>query len=381
MMAKKIPILIRWLLTAVLSTLGTSRTDVCTAGCPAISTDGLTLRAHDVKVRRFVCPATNTRSLAFGFDGKYAVAGLMNGTLAMWRVQPRRRLWSIQAHTSTILDLAFDSYSGRLLTASSDKTAAIWEMTVVKNRSADKTDLVPTLVHRLQGHSGWVVSGAFGSGGKTVVTGSNDRTSILWNSTTGALLRVLPEHSAAVVSVSLSPDGQWLVTNAGDNSSKLWDAQVGREIRELDGHKGWTVKSSFLRDSSTLLTVSHDNSARLWNLPRGEVLQVFEGDWSIASAAVSPDGFLLLTGDANGKATFWHAKAGMALRTHVDERSAPVKAITFSANGRSVLLGSIARGKPKQVQDGENVRAQCKERCKDGKSPGDEESKIPVWTV
>ena len=47
-------------------------------------------------------------------------------------------------------------------------------------------------------HSDWVMSLAFGPGGKLLASGSGDHTVKLWSMPDGALLKTLKGHSAAV---------------------------------------------------------------------------------------------------------------------------------------------------------------------------------------
>ncbi|MFM6322971.1 MAG: WD40 repeat domain-containing protein, partial [Microcystis panniformis] len=52
--------------------------------------------------------------------------------------------------------------------------------------------------------------------------GSNDNTIKLWNGSTGQEIRTLKGHEGTVKSVNFSPDGKTLVSGSEDKTIKLW---------------------------------------------------------------------------------------------------------------------------------------------------------------
>ena len=69
-------------------------------------------------------------------------------------------------------------------------------------------------LHILTGHTDSINSVAFSPDGKTVVTGSRDKTACLWNATTGEQLQVLRGHTNCINSVAFSPDGKTVLTGS-----------------------------------------------------------------------------------------------------------------------------------------------------------------------
>ena len=69
------------------------------------------------------------------------------------------------------------------------------------------------------------MSAAFSPDGKRIVTASEDKTARLWDAATGKQIgEPLRGHEGAVMSAAFSPDGKRIVTASADNTARLWDA-------------------------------------------------------------------------------------------------------------------------------------------------------------
>jgi hypothetical protein len=89
----------------------------------------------------------------------------------------------------------------------------------------------------LQGHSSLVLTIAFSVDGK-LVSGSEDCTIRLWDTTTGILIgKPIAAHSGPVTSVAFSADGTRIVSGSDDNTLKLWDiGPTGISTRIIGAH-------------------------------------------------------------------------------------------------------------------------------------------------
>ena len=94
----------------------------------------------------------------------------------------------------------------------------------------------PPPLATLQGHTGEVYSAQFSPDGQRIVTASLDNTARVWEAQTGKLLATLQGHTEEVTSAQFSPDGERIVTASLDNTARIWEAQSGKLLATLHGH-------------------------------------------------------------------------------------------------------------------------------------------------
>ena len=102
----------------------------------------------------------------------------------------------------------------------------------------------------LEGHSGSVASVAFSPDGRSVVSGSYDHMSRLWDAATGAQLQTLGGHSGSVDSVAFFTDGRSVLSGSNDEAVRLWDAATGAPLQRLEIHTREVAQLPSLRTES-----------------------------------------------------------------------------------------------------------------------------------
>ena len=81
---------------------------------------------------------------------------------------------------------------------------------------------------------------------------------------TGRVTGRFEGHRDAVACLSFSPDGKTLATGSYDRTVKLWDVRSGRARATLTGHTNWVFAVAFSDDgSSTGLGGSRQDGAGL----------------------------------------------------------------------------------------------------------------------
>ena len=105
-------------------------------------------------------------------------------------------------------------------------------LNAIKNASATKLLKVPGFHHDeftnpntgplLLGHTGIVKSVSFSRDGTRVLTASLDTTAKIWDANTGNLLKTLSGNGGTVYSASFNPDSTKVVTASDDGKAKIW---------------------------------------------------------------------------------------------------------------------------------------------------------------
>jgi WD40 repeat protein len=74
----------------------------------------------------------------------------------------------------------------------------------------------------LAGHAAEVTVAAFSPDGTRIVTASADNTARIWDAASGRSLMVLRDHTAEVTAAAFSPDGTRIVTASWDKTARIW---------------------------------------------------------------------------------------------------------------------------------------------------------------
>jgi WD40 repeat protein len=243
-----------------------------------------------------------------------------------------RRLSVLWGHKSDVLSVTFSPDGKTLASGSYDKTVILWDVAARKPLGAP-----------LSGRKGPVFSVAFSPDGKTLASGSYDKTVILWDVAARKPLGEPLGHKgplSGVSSVAFSPGGKTLASGNADGSIILWDVATRKPLGEpLAGHKGRVSSVAFSPDGKTLASGSWDDTVILWDVatrkPLGEPL-------AGSTVAFSPDGKILASGRGS-TVILWDVATGKPLGSPLAGHKGPwglgVSSVAFSPDGKTLASG------------------------------------------
>ncbi len=206
-------------------------------------------------------------------------------------------------------------------------------------------------VARLSGHAtGETVQfAAISPDGARVLSGSFDKTAILWDRKTGKVIRKFGPVGGRIISAIFSPDGHRALTAGEDKTIGLWGLDDGKLIREFKGHDEWIFSLAFSPDGRTVYSTSggpdpwqdgKGSAVRVWDTDTGRELRKLEGHKGrVLSVDVSPDGRQVLTG-GDTSVILWNASDGKLVR-RFDGHAGLLSRVGFLPDGKRVVSSSF----------------------------------------
>jgi WD40 repeat protein len=257
-------------------------------------------------------------------DGERLVTASKDHTARIWDIASGRPLATLK-HDAEVTCAVFSPDGTRVATASADRTARVWN-------AATGAAITECLLHQ-----GAVVCVEFSPSGSQLVTASADHTARVWESATGRLL-VTVSHEKGVRHAEFSSDGARFATASEDSTARVWDATNGHPVTK-SLRNGYPVsQATFSRDGTRLVTAAYP-AARVWDAATARLIATLNHVTTVMHVAFSPDGRLVLTASADNTAILWNAATGNQVLPPL-KHGAAVRYACFSRDGRRLATAS-----------------------------------------
>lgn len=266
----------------------------------------------------------------FSPDGSRVVTASLDKTAKIWDAVTGALLADLKGHTDVINFAAFSIDGKKILTVSGSRSRRS-EDTLVRIWDAVNGTFLAGL-----SHSTYVVTAEFSPDGKRIVTAARDKNAYVWDAATYKKLFSLTGHKDIVNSARYSADGKKIITGSSDNTAIIWDANAGRFIIDLKGRSHQQVNNAFFSpDGTKIVTIHRNNFARIWDGVTYAVLNPLIG---VSAAEFSPDNKLLVSTSIVNIGIVWDATTAKALKNLPHDN--PVVAARFSPDGKKIVTAS-----------------------------------------
>ncbi len=275
----------------------------------------------------------------FSQNGQW-LAIASNTTVHLWNTAPLREILVSSDRPDAIQSILFSPDSERFA-ALGESIMEVWEVaSKTKLRSVPRkagdvqfaafspdgrslADLTGNLTNHY-GHS--VRSGQTYYGPQTIV---------VWESTLGRQLAVLPTQSNNITYLAFHPKTNWVVT-ASETGVQMWDTATGHLLRTLDGRRVF----AFSMDGMRMASPDDGNGATVWDAVSGEVRFTLDGQDKneLRAVAFSPDRQRIATASAKGRVRVWSTSSGKSQFDVRSGQSGFPDAIAFSRDGTRIVM-------------------------------------------
>jgi len=315
------------------------------ANSPSAAAEYATLKGHRGAVN----------AVAMSVDGQTLLSGSDDNTIRVWDVETGQFIRSLNGHGYGVTSVAISPDRLRAASGSHDRSIKIWNL-----NKAQCQQTFAGKVFRLfgQGHAAAVTCVAFTPDGRTLLSGSFDRTIKSWDVASGTCTHTFTGHRTPVTSLAISPDGMTAVSGAWDRTLRIWDVASGQCRRVIagsflwvfgEGHSRAIYGAAYAPDGRTILSGSGDRMLKLWDAATGNCLQTLMGHtgW-ITAVAFSHDGRWAASGASDRTIKLWDVTTGLCERTFTGKtmgvfgsgHGGSVKSLAFSPDGRFLISGS-----------------------------------------
>ena len=258
-------------------------------------------------------------------DGTRVLTASEDGTARVWNATTGEPVGKALAHGDAVTAAAFSPDATRVVTASEDNTARVWVASTGAPVSGELR------------HAAAVTAAGFSPDGTRVITASKDSTAQIWDATLGVSLAGPLTHGEPITAAAFSPDGARAITASKDHTAQIWDATTGARLATLQ-HRGPVAAAAFSPDGKQAVTASDDGTAQIWDATTGARLAALQHPGPVASAAFSPDGTQVVTASSDRAARVWNARTGEVVV--VLNHHGRVTTAAFSRDGTRVVTAS-----------------------------------------
>jgi COMPASS component SWD3 len=201
------------------------------------------------------------------------------------------------------------------------------------------------LISDLVGHNDTVTAIAFSPDGKTLATGSHDKSIKLWNTGSGKLICTFSHqlfagsHRSPVVSLAFSNDSRWLYSGGNDMTIKMWDWQKRNSPQTLIAKTNSVNNLALTSDRSQLVSLGYGRNIQLWNAQTGKLQRSLEGhNAPINAIAISPNDKVLVSVGNDCSLKFWQLETGKNFCSLTQSsHSNYIEQVAFSSDGQSLI--------------------------------------------
>lgn len=118
----------------------------------------------------------------------------------------------------------------------------------------------------------------FDAGTSLILSGSTDRTAILWDLRTSQYVHKIEDHAEEIYGVDISQDGNLILTSGVDGFVRIWELRTGLCLKtlkiDLTSRVGHTF---FTPDSQAIIANNVDQCISAYHIDSSKLINRYQG--------------------------------------------------------------------------------------------------------
>uniref|UniRef100_A0A166EIV4 Uncharacterized protein n=1 Tax=Daucus carota subsp. sativus TaxID=79200 RepID=A0A166EIV4_DAUCS len=191
--------------------------------------------------------------------------------------------------------------------------------------------------HKISAHQGGCAALVFEYNSNILISGGQDQTIKMWDTSSGSLIRTLHGCLGSVLDLAITHENSSIIAASSSNKLFVWDKDSGRLRHTLTGHVDKVCAVDVSKFSSRhVASAAYDRTIKIWDLQRGYCTNTIIFPSNCNALSFGMDGHTICSGHVDGHLRLWDIQTGKLL-SEVAAHSLAITSISLARNGNVIL--------------------------------------------
>ena len=266
------------------------------------------------------------RTMCFTEDGRKLVSGSRDKTVRLWDVGTGSQIGgALCEHTDWVRSVSLSAEEQEIFSVGREGAMCVWR---IDGNLERRVQIAEKEV--------WMRVAKIISGGEKVVWCDGHWLHVTDVRSELSTISSSNQHEVVVSAMCVSPDGARVISGSRDRTLMVWDTATGQQVgKTIEGHERWVNDVAVTSDVQRVISVSEDETVRVWDLETHELLANLEGHSDcVQCVEISLDGKTAITGSWDRTVLVWDLDACDGSHKVLEGHSEPVGRLYLAQDGQ-----------------------------------------------